>query len=51
MYVELAKGAPSNRGTLILKKDLAKYIEPTTPLYRSLYLYDENAIEQIESKV
>ena len=50
MYVELAKGTPSNRGTLILKKDLAKYIEPKTPLYRSLYLYDDNAVKQIEGK-
>jgi len=48
MYVEIAKGTPQSRGTLIPRSDLTKYIEPEIPLYRSLYLYDEDAKEQID---
>ena len=47
MYVEIAKGTPGNRGYLIDKNDLAKYIDKF-PLYRSVYLYDENALEYVE---
>ena len=50
MYVEIAKGAPSNRGTLVPKNELHKYIEQDIPLYRSLYLYDDNAVEEIQDK-
>ena len=43
MYVEIAQGSPFNRGLLIAKKDLIKYINPKVPLYRSMYLYGEDA--------
>ncbi len=42
-YIEIAQGSPRNRGSLILKKNLLKYINSDVPLYRSVYLYDENA--------
>ena len=44
-YIEIAQGAPSNRGLLVPKKDLIKYIKPNIPLFRSVYLYDEKAFE------
>ena len=50
MYVEIAKGAPSNRGTLVPKNELHTYLEPETPLYRSLYLYDDSAVSEIQDK-
>ena len=45
-YVEIAKGTPGNRGYLIDKNDLAKYIDKF-PLYRSVYLYDESAVQYV----
>ena len=42
-YIEIAKGSPRNRGSLILKSDLLKYINPKIPLFRSIYLYDKEA--------
>ena len=42
-YIEIAQGSPRNRGSLILKKDLLKYISPEVPLFRSIYLYDKDA--------
>lgn len=48
-YIEIAQGSPRNRGFLILKKDLVKYINPAEPLYRSVYLYDKEAVEYAES--
>ena len=44
-YIEIAQGSPRNRGSLILKKDLLKYINPSVPLFRSVYLYDKEAVE------
>ena len=44
-YIEIAQGSPRNRGSLILKKDLVKYINPEEPLFRSIYLYDEEAVK------
>ena len=44
-YIEIAQGSPRNRGSLILKKDLLKYINPSVPLFRSVYLYDRKAYE------
>jgi hypothetical protein len=44
-YIEIAQGSPRNRGSLILKKDLLKYINPQEPLFRSVYLYDKKACE------
>jgi len=48
-YLEIAQKVPRNRGTIIDKKDLFKYINKTDPLYRSLYLYDINGKKAIES--
>ena len=48
MFVEIAQNNPRSRNTLIKKGDLAKYIQPEVPLYRSVYLYDEVAKGIIE---
>ena len=48
-YIEIAQGSPRNRGFLILKKDLIKYINPEEPLYRSVYLYDKEAVDYAKS--
>ena len=48
-YIEIAQGSPRNRGSLILKKDLIKYLNPEEPLFRSVYLYDEEAVEYAKS--
>jgi archaellum biogenesis ATPase FlaH len=45
-YVEIAKGNPSNRGIIIPTNDLSTYISRDT-LYRSVYLYDESALEYV----
>ena len=47
MYVEIAKGNPGNRGYLINKDELGTFISKN-PLYRSVYLYDESALEYVE---
>jgi len=44
-YIEIAKGSPRNRGSLVLKSDLLKYINPKIPLFRSIYLYDKEAFD------
>ena len=44
-YIEIAQGSPRNRGSLILKSDLLKYIKPEVPLFRSIYLYDKDAYD------
>ena len=49
MFVEIAQKDPRSRNVLIDKGDLAKYIQPEVPLYRSVYLYDEAAKAIIES--
>ena len=48
-YVEIAKGSPSNRGIIIPVNKLASYIGDE-PLYRSVYLYDESALEYVNQK-
>ena len=48
-YIEIAQGSPRNRGSLILKKDLLKYINPEEPLFRSIYLYDKEAYEYAQN--
>lgn len=48
MFVEIAQNSPRSRNVLIEKGDLAKYIQPEVPLYRSVYLYDEAAKAAIE---
>ena len=48
-YLEIAQGSPRNRGVLIPSNELGKYIDNKgTPLYRSIYIYDEQAIEYVE---
>ena len=48
MYVEIAKGTPANRGILIPHTHLAKYITPEEPIYRSVYLYADDAREFVD---
>ena len=48
-YLEIAQKTPSNRGVIIDKKSLIKYINIDDPLYRSLYLYDEHGKAAIET--
>ena len=51
MYVEIAVGSPRNRGTLVLRTDLHRYIpKDGTALYRSVYLYEEDAKKYADSK-
>jgi hypothetical protein len=51
IYVEIAVSSPRNRGTLVLKSDLHKYIPVNgEALYRSVYLYNENAKQFADSK-
>ena len=51
IYVEIAVGSPRNRGIMVLKSDLHKYIPMDgTALYRSVYLYNEEAKEFADSK-
>ena len=45
-YVEIARGIPNNRGIIIPVKHLRKYI-PGDPVYRSVYLYDDTAVEYV----
>ena len=46
-YVEIARGIPNNRGIIIPVEHLRKYI-PGDPVYRSVYLYDDTAVEYVE---
>ena len=48
-YLEIAIGTPANRGVLIPKGELASYLDGQ-PLYRSVYLYDESAVEYVAEK-
>jgi hypothetical protein len=51
IYVEIAVETPRNRGILVLKSDLYKYIPVDgKPLYRSVYLYNEHAKQFADSK-
>ena len=45
MYVEIARGTPSNRGILIAHNTLGNYISSDESLYRSVYLYGDDAKE------
>ena len=47
-YVEIAKGTPFNRGIIIPTSKLVSYIGDE-PLYRSVYQYDETAVEYVNS--
>ena len=46
-YLEIARGTPINRGIMIESDKLGNYISDE-PLYRSVYLYDESAIEYVK---
>ena len=46
-YLEIARGTPINRVIMIEANKLAHYISKE-PLYRSVYLYDESAIEYVK---
>ena len=43
-YVEIAQRTPSNRGVLIPQNELFKYINLNSALYRSAYIYNEEAV-------
>ena len=47
-YVEIAKGTPFNRGIIIPTSKLVSYIGDE-PLYRSVYQYDETAVEYVNN--
>tara|TARA_R110002051_G_scaffold325708_1_gene430377 strand:- start:4310 stop:6067 length:1758 start_codon:yes stop_codon:yes gene_type:complete len=46
-YVEIAKGSPGNRGIIIPVKELGEHVSKF-PLYRSVYLYDETAVDYVK---
>ena len=48
-YVEIARGTPVNRGIMIPSNKLIDYVSKE-PLYRSVYLYDDTAVEYVEKK-
>lgn len=48
-FIEIAKETPRNRGVLIPKEELAKHINGV-PLYRSMYLYQQDAVDYADSK-
>ena len=49
-YVEIARGTPFNRGIIIPINKLHAYMSPKEALYRSVYLYDESAVEYVKEK-
>ena len=49
-YLEIAQGSPRNRGLLIAKESLVKYIKKDEALFRSTYLYDDDAMDYVNSK-
>ena len=48
-YIEIAKETPRNRGVLIPKEELSSHINGV-PLYRSMYLYQQDAVDYADSK-
>ena len=48
-YVEIAKGTPFNRGNIIKANRLARHLGDE-PIYRSVYLYDDTALEYVKEK-
>ena len=48
MYVEIARGTPANRGMLISHSTLNRYITNNESLYRSVYLYSDDAKEYVD---
>ena len=49
-YVEIARGTPFNRGIIIPVNKLHSFMSPNEALYRSVYLYDESAVEYVKDK-
>ena len=49
-YIEIADGSPRNRGLLIKKEYLSKYIKQDRPVYRSMYIYNEDAVDYSDAK-
>ena len=49
-YLEIAQGSPRHRGLLIAKESLANYIKKDEALFRSTYLYDDDAMDYVNSK-
>jgi len=48
MFVEIARGTPANRGMLIPYNMINNYMEPTQALYRSVYLYGQDAKDYVD---
>ena len=44
-FIEIAKGSPSHRHTIIPLSDLKNYLEPEKELYRSYYTHDDKILE------
>ena len=44
-FIEIAKGSPSHRHTIIPLSDLKNHLEPEKELYRSYYTYDDKILE------
>ena len=49
-YVEIAIGSPRNRGLLIPRKNLKRYLKRDDAVYRSTYLYDDEALDYVKTK-
>lgn len=53
MYYELAVGSPSNRGIIVSREEIAKYIKYCQKngfeLYKSIYCYDEDIKKHMEN--
>ena len=47
--IEIAVETPRKRGVLIKKDDLKKYLSKERPLYRSMYLYNLDAVDFADS--
>ena len=48
-YVEIAVGSPRNRGLLIRRSQLKRYLKRDDAVYRSTYLYDDDALDYVKS--
>ena len=47
-YIEVAVGSVSSRGNICKIDELSKYLKPNLELYRSLYSFDESAVEHFQ---
>jgi len=48
-YIEVAVGSVSSRGSICKIDELSKYLKPNLELYRSLYSFDESAVEHFQN--